>query len=131
MTKIKVPGLKPEGAYGQNYFAVDKNDEISIIGDQARPAILKRFRIDLTEGEIRRHGLTALREDNASSFKDVGNGRFEATGADLLREAIVDWEEFGDGEDSFADWFEGASWIHSNRIYQFDSNLEDITEVEP
>lgn len=69
--------------------------------------------------------------DKGEVLKELGNGRFEATGADLLREAIVDWVEYNQGDDTFADWFPEAKHIYANRIYSFGSDLEDIAEVEP
>ena len=69
--------------------------------------------------------------DKGEVLKELSNGRFEATGADLLREAIVDWVEYNQGDDTFADWFPEAKHIFANRLYSFESDLEDIAEVEP
>ena len=61
--------------------------------------------------------------------KDLGHGVFEASGAELLRQAIADWEEYNSGDDNFADWFPECTWIHADRTYQFGSDLQGITEA--
>lgn len=64
-----------------------------------------------------------------AEMKDLGHGVFEANGAELLRQAVADWEEFNDGEESFADWFPECTWIHADMAYQFSSDLQGITGV--
>ncbi|MCH4172585.1 MAG: hypothetical protein LKF36_15305 [Lactobacillus sp.] len=57
------------------------------------------------------------------------NGVFQATGAELLKEAVTDWKLFSENE-SFVDWFPDAAWIMPKKRYQFDSELSGIEEVE-
>ncbi|WP_179396340.1 hypothetical protein [Lacticaseibacillus absianus] len=125
MTKIKVPGLKP-GDYGTQHFAIDKAGELAIVGDQARPAILKRYRLELTDDEIRRHGLTALRE-TGTTFCEEGD-HFKSSGADLLREAVVDWQAYAPDQ-PFDDYFWESRYITANKTYEFTDQLKIIREV--
>lgn len=75
--------------------------------------------------------LKELKQVTMQEFNElVRGGRtiFQSTGADLLREAIEDWEGYSEGE-SFPDWFPEASTIYPDKIYRYDAQLENIVEV--
>lgn len=61
MRRIPVPGdLTQDERFGQMYYALTKKDELCMIGIQASPNTMKRYRIDLTVEEAKQHGLAYL-----------------------------------------------------------------------
>lgn len=50
-----------------------------------------------------------------------------ATGADILRMAIDDWEDIAPDQ-PFPDWFKESGWIEGKTKYTCDSNLMNIEE---
>lgn len=55
---------------------------------------------------------------------------FKSNGADLLREAITDWEQFCTNGQPFAEWFPEVNWIQANKLYTYDCELSGIEEVD-
>ncbi|QGG59591.1 hypothetical protein [Loigolactobacillus bifermentans] len=59
--RIPVPGdLAQDERFGEMYYALTKKDELCMIGIQASPNTMKRYRLEFTAEEAERHGLSNL-----------------------------------------------------------------------
>lgn len=57
---IPVPGIMDESVYGRDHYALDKNGVLAIVGDEARPSILKRYNFWFTENLANKYGIGQL-----------------------------------------------------------------------
>lgn len=58
--RIPVPGDLDSELFGKSYYAVDKNGDLAIVGESARPAILHQYDFWFTEKSAKCHGLKDL-----------------------------------------------------------------------
>lgn len=58
--RIPVPGDLNSEFFGKNYYATDKHGNLAIIGEDARPNILRRYNFWFTEELAKSHGLEKL-----------------------------------------------------------------------
>lgn len=57
--RIPVPG-KLDGYTGQMYYAFNNRGKLTVVNSNVTNRILKQYRLELTNSEIKRHGLRGL-----------------------------------------------------------------------
>jgi hypothetical protein len=100
------------------YYRRQYDGTLTIVkGDASDP------RTHFTLREIENHHLQNCEREELADL-------FVLTGADIIKEAATDWEQFTDnGEMTFRAWFPDQDWLEPKRKYETNAMLNHFEEV--
>ena len=68
--RIPVPGDLDQEITGRNYYALDKKDRLNIVGENARPSIIKRYELWFSEESAAEHEIGQLPREHEVNPSD-------------------------------------------------------------